>query len=201
MRIGHYSEICKKENQSPFGKWHRLLKVCQQRENLGAVLVLLDGDSNWVWNRKGPVKGQPFCAMRAAQILAQEAREVGAGRRFSLAVVFACQEFESWFVVAANSLVGKSFPDGRIILPEAVSDIPPCPESSPRDAKGWLNKKIPTGYNPVRDQKELAKIVDLDLIRQKMRSFQRFETAIKELVEAIRSEQPISTPQAQPGRG
>lgn len=98
------------------------------------------------------MKGQPFCAMRAAQILVQEAREVGTGRRFSLAVVFACQEFESWFVVAANSLVGKSFPDGRIILPEAVSDIPPCPESSPRDAKGWLNKKIPTGYNPVRDQ-------------------------------------------------
>jgi hypothetical protein len=46
MRIGHYSEICKKENQSPFGKWHRLLKACQKRENLGAVLVLLDGDSN-----------------------------------------------------------------------------------------------------------------------------------------------------------
>jgi len=194
MRIGHYPEVCKKENQKPFGKWHRLLKACQKRENLGAVLLLWDGDSHWVWDSNGPVKGQPFCAMRAAQILAQEARKVGGGCQFSVAVVFACQEFESWYIAAANSLVGKHFSDSRIVLPEPVSDIPPHPETSPRDAKGWLGKRIPTGYNPVRDQKELAEIVDLDLIRQNMRSFRRFEEAVKELVEAIRTGRAISTP-------
>jgi|GEM_PF-78406 len=195
IRIGHYPEVCKKETQKPFAKWHRLLKTCQKRENLGAVLLLLDGDSDWVWDHNGPVKGEPFCAMRAAQILAQEARKVGGGYLFSVAVVFACKELESWFIAAANSLVGKHPPDSRLILSQPLPDIPPDPETSPRDAKGWLGKRIPAGYNPVRDQKELAERVDLDLIRQKMRSFRRLDKAMKEIVQAIRDGRAISTPE------
>jgi hypothetical protein len=194
IKIGHYAEVCKKENGKPFGKWHRLLQTCWKRANLGGVLLLLDGDSDCIWDAGEPVKGEAFCAMRAAKILAQEARKVGAGSRFSVAVVFACQEFESWFIAVVNSFVGKHFLDNRITLPQPITTIPPNPEIAPRDAKAWVGKYICPNYNPSVHQKELAQLVDLNLIREKMRSFRRLEKAVKELVHGIRTGQPICTP-------
>ena len=153
MKIGHYAEVCKKENGKPFGKWLRLLQKCWKRSNLGGVLLLLDGDSDYVWNASGPVKTQPFCVMQAAKILAQEARKVGAGSHFSVAVVFACQEFESWFIAAANYFVGKHFPDNRIVLPQPITSLPPNPEMSPRMQRVGLLLGSPPGITPFATRK------------------------------------------------
>lgn len=193
MRIGAYPTVCKPENKKPFGEYLRLLEACKKRENLGGVLIILDGDSPWMCDGNGPVKGQQFCAKQAAQMLARVAREAGAGRLFSLAVVFACMEFESWFIPAADSLVGKHFSDNRIVLREPLPAIPSDPEA-PRDTKGWLRKNLSMGYNPRREQQKLAQIVDLKLIREKMRSFRRLENAVRKLLNAIRTGKPISSP-------
>ena len=91
---GGFSKIRRNPNESrrhDFGEWRRFLRLAAKtRRNIGGCLLLLDGDSD------AKIEEQDFCARRAARLLAAESQEVGAGKMFSLAVVFACQEFESW---------------------------------------------------------------------------------------------------------
>jgi len=149
--------------------------------------------------RRLKVGGQPFCAMHAARRLAEEAREVGGGSLFSVAIVFARIEYESWLIAGASSLGGKSFSDGRKELPAVIRPPQSDLEIAPRDAKGWFRSVMQTGYKPTRDQAELTRLVDLDLIRQReMRSFRRLEAAIQELVGAIRSGNHAVTPTLDP---
>ncbi len=186
IRVGEYSKISK----NGFAEWKRFLRVAAMRRNLGGCVLLLDGDS------KTKVKGQPFCAMRAAQRLAAEAMTVGAGAQFSVAIVFACMEFESWLIAGVPSLVNQPFTDGRKEISELPSRIPDNPEQIPRDAKGWFRRVMRTGYSATRDQAELTRLVDLNAIRAhpSMRSFQRMESAIKEVVDAIREGSHAVTP-------
>jgi hypothetical protein len=185
FRVGDYSKIGKND----FGEWRRFLKAAIKRKNFGGCVLLLDGDS------KSIMGGQSFCAMQAARQLAIEAKKVGAGSIFSTAIVFACMEFESWLIAGFSSLVNKPFKDGRKEIISANVSIPQNLEIAPRDAKGWFRSRMKTGYKPTRDQSELTELVDINTIRnQKMRSFQRLESAVKELVEAIRSGIHVVTP-------
>lgn len=185
FRVGEYSRI----SRSGFSEWRRLLAAAAKRKDFGGCILLLDGDS------RAKVDDQPFCAMRAARHLAAEAKKVGGGSRFSVAIVFACMEFESWLIAGADSLVGKSFSDGRKIIFRAGVEMPSVPESAPRDAKGWFRSIVETGYKPARDQAELTSLVDLAAIRgREMRSFRRLESALREMVSAIRSGAHLVTP-------
>jgi hypothetical protein len=188
FRVGEYSKII----SNNFGEWQRLLLAAAKRKNCGACLLILDGDSSL------KADGKAFCAMHAAFRLAEEAIKVGAGKVFSVAVVFACMEFESWLVPCANSFLNRSFSDGRNEFLKPVGQIPPDPEKAPRDAKGWFRKIMQTGYKPTRDQAEITKlaVADLNQIRSYsgLRSFQRLESAIKEIVAAIRDGKHIVSP-------
>ena len=163
LRVGEYSRVSKGD----FSPWRRLLQVAAKRKDCAGCILLLDGDS------RTRVDDQPFCAMRAARHLAAEARTVGGGSLFSVAIVFACMEFESWLIAGASSLVGKSFSDGRRVIVSQCLEVPSAPEVAPRDAKGWLRSVMgPGGYSPTRDQAELTDLVDLSAIRSRqMRSF------------------------------
>jgi hypothetical protein len=196
FRVGEYSKIRGKEKQQgvhDFGEWQRFLKAAlTTRKNVGGCILLLDGDSTI------KMEGKPFCAAQAARLLTAEAKKVGAGSTFSLAVVFACMEFESWLIAGIDSLLGKTFEDGRRVIPESLSKdlkAPNNPEKK-RDAKGWFRQILKGGYKPTRDQAELTKIVDLNLIRgrNEMRSFRRMESAIKAMIDAIRSGSHVVSP-------
>jgi hypothetical protein len=68
-------------------------------------------------------------------------------------------------------------------------------EDAPRDGKGWLRSNMSKGYSPAKDQKALTEMVDLNAIRARgLRSFQRFENALRDLVDAISSGQHVVTP-------
>ena len=127
--------------------------------------------------------------------LATLARDIGGGSVFSVAVVIARAEMESWFLAGADSLKGGR--DGNGLLLKDNSQAPTGDlESSPRAAKGWLNKNMPLGYKPTADQIRLAHRVDLKLIRErKLRSFQRFENAIAQIQSALTSGRHIATPE------
>jgi len=186
FRVGEVNKIVKDD----YREWKRKLSASLKRVNVGGVLLILDGDTKKV----GSI---PFCAATVARSLAKVARNIGGGSTFSVATVFARQEYESWLIAGIESFAGKTFPDGRtfraqITVPEG--DL----EASPRDAKGWLNKAIDGGYKPTRDQATLTQWLELQAVRKRgMRSYQRLESAVLELVTAIRSESHVSTPSGQ----
>jgi hypothetical protein len=182
FRVGGYGHV-------GFSWWRRYLQAALKRRDVGACLLILDGDCD------RDAAGQAFCAMRAARQLAAEARHVGAGTLFSVAIVFACMEFESWLIAGAPSLVGQQASDGRLLMPKPPQEIPPDPEHAPRNAKGWLGKFVQGGYSASRDQRVLTELIDLGQIRGRgMRSFIRLESAIKQLVDAIRAANHTVTP-------
>ena len=172
-----------------FARWHTLLRHAQRKPNLGGILLLLDGDAE----RK--VLKRQFCARDFGRELAQAARAVGAGTSYSVGVVFACKEFESWFIAGIESIAGKSLANG---LPGVFAGTKPPEgdlEQSIRDAKQWLSQHMPQPYKPPIHQGEFARMIALDSIRSKgLKSFLRYEHAIRQIGEACRTGQHVSTP-------
>ena len=168
--------------------WPNKLQAAARRKNFGGVLLLLDGDTKHY-------RDAPFCAATAARALADAARKAGAGEVFSVSVVFACREYESWLLAGAGSLAGQPPPDRRPGIPAGA----PVPEGdfeeSHRNAKKWFKETLPNGYNPPIDQKPLTQLVDLEEIRaRKMRSFQRLESALDQIIDAFRGGTHIVSP-------
>jgi hypothetical protein len=176
FRLGSIGKLTKQD----YRDWKRLLGAALKRPNVGGVLLLLDGDTD-------RVGGTAFCAAVAAKSLAGSAIHAGAGKIFSVAVVFATQEFETWLIAGIRSQAGQRLPDGRLIHSSATAPAGDL-EANPRDAKGWLRDIIDGGYKPTRDQAALTAMVDLETIRaRKLRSFQRLESAVSVLVMSMRS--------------
>ncbi len=183
FRVGSVEKLVKAD----YKDWKRFLGASLKRRDVGGVLLILDGDAD-------RVAGKPFCAAEVARSLAVAARQVGAGRTFSVAVVFARQEYETWLIAGVASLAGQRLPDGRLVA--ANTEAPEGDlEVAPRDAKGWLQGAVEGGYKETRDQAALTRLVDLPTIRARnLRSFRRLESALSSLTEAIRSEAHIASP-------
>jgi Domain of unknown function (DUF4276) len=183
FRVGSIDKLVKAD----FRDWKRFLGASLKRPDVGGVLLILDGDIE-------QVGGKAFCAAALAKSLAGAAIHVGAGRTFSVAVVFARQEYETWLIAGIASLAGRRLPDGRLIDSNARAPEGNL-EAGPRNAKGWLSKIVEGGYKPTRDQAAFTKVVDIEVIRaRKLRSFRRLESAVSSLREAIRSNTPIVSP-------
>jgi hypothetical protein len=181
-----------------FGKkednWKRKLQFAGKRGQLGGVLLLQDGDVELQ-------RGHPLCARDIGRDLSRRARDAGAGSLFSVASLFALQEFESWLIAGIESLAGKKLADRRIAVPAGITAPEGDLEKHPRDAKGWLNQRMPSGYQVNSDQERLTRAVDLNAIRQRnLRSFRRLESALRQMVDAIRSGKHIVSPSELPPR-
>jgi len=109
----------------------------------------------------------------------------------SLSVVFACSEFETWLVAGAESFAGRKLSDGRLALSHNARFPAGDPESH---GKRWLEQHCPN-YRPARDQISLTELLDFQVVRsRRLRSFQRLEHAIEQLLEAAASGSHVSTP-------
>ena len=176
--------------KSNYQEWRRLIEISLRNRRMEACLLLLDGD-------EPPVTGKPFCARESALELIGIAKERGAGHRFSLAVVFACMEFESWLIAGIGSLTGKDLIDKAVVIPSNFK-LPVNIETAPRDAKKYLHRML-SGYRPTRHQAMLTEMVDLNTIReQNMRSFRRLENALDEMILAIREGRHVASPIVKP---
>lgn len=183
--VGHVAGLLKDDG----AEWRRYLEAARRtRGEVGGCLLILDGDFE-------PVRGQGFCDKEAALKLAEQAKIVGGGVVFSVAVVFACQEYESWLLAALESLAGKKLPDGTLgVRADAVAPSGDL-EQAPRDAKGAMRKQMTSGYKPTIHQAPLTELMDLDCIRKRqMRSFRRLESAVDQLIAAFRDQKPIISP-------
>ena len=171
-----------------FEKWQKYVQAAMRRKHAGGVLLILDSD---VLTDK---QSRTSCPVETARQLVQAASIVGAGTRFPLAVVFACQEFESWFISAFTQLAGKQLLGGRQIRTAAI-DPPPNPEIAPKAAKAWLSRHIDGGYKQTRDQLALTELLTVDDLRSGgCRSFERLESAVDQLANAINTGACVATP-------
>lgn len=141
----------------------RALTAHREYDDCAGVLVLFDLED------AGPCEIGPA--------VAQQIRGQGPWP-FSIAVVCAHREYESWFLASLATI----HPDHA---------IPENPEA-PRDAKGWLKREF--GYREVRDQAGYTQALDVELAAQNSRSFQRLCHAIKQLVQAHTAGQHVVTP-------
>ena len=75
------------------------------------------------------------------------------------AVVIAHQEWEAWYLAAAQSIAGKRGIPAELTPPENPESV--------RGAKEWLGRRMPLKrkYSEVRDQPALAALFDLDAAR------------------------------------
>lgn len=172
----------KQANKEDFSEWHKFVNYAARRPNLGGVLAVFDGDA-----KTFPTgKKDPFCAKIAAKKMALTATEIGAGATFSLAVVFACVEYETWLIAGINETTVNDGPFRGLKFPTGV------PESH---GKGWLERSL-TSYRPTRDQKRLTDALDLQIVRaKKLRSFLRLEPAIDQLLAAAHTGNHVATPE------
>lgn len=177
----------KTRQQPDYTEWIKGVTIAARRSNAGAVLAVYDGDLKFF----PPGSNSPFCAAITAKSLAAAAAGAGAGKNFSLSVVFACVEYETWLVAGAESFKGRFLSNGRLALSPTAIFPPGDPESH---GKRWLEHNCPN-YRPSRDQSALTELLDLQCVRSKnLRSFQRFEHALDQLLEAAAGNSHISTP-------
>jgi hypothetical protein len=173
MRVGGIQQV----TGNRMDDLRRHLGNANRRSKLGAALLVLDGDAL-------RVEGQPFCAVRMARTLAQRSIAAGAGSVFSFATVFLRQEYESMLLAVADQLPGM----------RPNTTVPPDPEESPRDAKGWLHAHLADGYNPTDNQVELTRAIrDWTPVRV-LKCYRRLQHAIIQLATAVSTGQHIISP-------
>lgn len=174
-------------NQPDYSLWVERIALAAKYSRGGGVLAVFDGDA-----KTFPAGcASPFCAATAAKMMAREAKKAGAGEICSLAVVFACTEFETWIIAGVDSLAGKSFDDGRPALLLGSAFPSGDPESH---GKGWLEKHCP-GYRETRDQRALTELLSLQAVRSKnLRSYKRLEHAVEQLLMSVQQGIFVSTP-------
>jgi hypothetical protein len=124
----------------------------------GGVLVLRDGDDTDV-----------NCPVRLAGMLRPDRNLVTVG----IEIVIANQEYESWFLAAADSL--RAHPDVRS---DAVASTNP---EGRRDAKRELEKLMLESYKETRHQPKFSALIDLKEASRNSRSFRRMVHAVETL--------------------
>ena len=108
-------------------------------------------------------------------------------------IVAAKRMYENWILASAETLRGQRLDEGTLIS-EAIElrgDVEAC------NGKGELKSWLPEGrtYNEPIDQLAFTQLLDVELVRQHSRSFQRLWHALEEAIEAIRTDTVIITPQ------
>jgi hypothetical protein len=146
------------------GELERRVELAAQKiGGQGAIFIILDSDDDC------PAELGPTLLDRASQVR----------RNLPIAVVLAKQEFEAWFLAAAESLRGKR---------ELKNDIhsPRAPEAI-RNAKGWLSERMGDNrtYRETRDQPALTALFDLEQARQ-ANSFDKCYREIVRLLDELR---------------
>lgn len=144
-------------------KLENVIRYHKKFDDCAALLILLDMDDD--------------CPKEKVHELTDRINQMGT-LPFSVVVVGAKREYESWFLASLETIH-----DGQVYNGD--------PEAK-RDAKGWLRKNF--GYKPTRHQAEYTQRLDLALACERSRSFRRLYHAFQEMVEAAQQGQIIVTP-------
>jgi hypothetical protein len=150
-------------------KLERAVRLHGKYADCAALLVLLDLDDG--------------CPKDKAQEIVGRIRRMGK-LDFSVVVVCARREYESWFLASLETIYGDRY-DGD---PEAI-----------RDAKGWLRTQY--RYRQTHHQALCTQKIDIALAQKRSRSFRRMYHAIEQVVHAVADDETIISPLETPARG
>ena len=142
------------------GEMERALELALRKlQGFGAIMVLLDADDDCV-------------KVAGVRELIRARRHV----HLPVAVVYAVREYEAWFLAGLEALQGR-----RQI--RAGVDAPQNPESI-SGAKEYLQRCLEPGrhYAETVDQPALTQLMDLDLVRTRSRSFDKFWRELERLL-------------------
>ena len=137
------------------------VRYAYKEKDCGAILIILDLDDG--------------CPADEARALAEKVRKLNP--RCPVAIVLAHREYETWFLASLDTIAGSHNLPPDLTFEGNIEDK--------RGAKEWLTAHMPAGqaYKPHVDQASFTHLIDLDLARQRSRSFRRLCHAIKELVQ------------------
>jgi hypothetical protein len=127
-----------------------LLLANAKAQSDGWILILFDADDD--------------CPAKLGLQILQRAREILPSTQIS--VVLANREYEAWFIASAKALDGqRGF---------ALNDEPPPDPEGPRDAKGWIGRRMAgKKYSEVLDHPALTQQMDLSAAFAACRSFRK----------------------------
>ncbi|MFJ3922655.1 DUF4276 family protein [Streptomyces sp. NPDC090022] len=135
------------------------LQEVRVRGRVGGVLIVRDGDDDDI---RCPVE------------LARQISPVPGAFSVPVEVVIACQEYEAWFLAAAESLrVHASVRDDAV--------TPPNPELK-RNAKKQLELMMNESYKETLHQVKFSSLIDLSVAAENSRSFRRMMHAVEKLI-------------------
>jgi hypothetical protein len=136
------------------------IQYAQKEKDCGAILILLDLDDG--------------CPADEARALAARVRQLPL--RCPVAIVLAHREYEAWFLASLDTIAGSHDLPADLTFEGDVERI--------RGVKEWLTAQKPAGqaYKPAVEQTSFTSLIDLDLARQRSRSFRRLCHALEELV-------------------
>lgn len=143
-----------------FSKYVTLAAAKARQEIAGHVLILLDCEDD--------------CPARLGPRLLEQAHAVAAD--VNVVVALAHREYETWFMAAVESLRGVEGMSGGVVRPAN-------PEAT-RDAKGWIGRRMPYGYDPISHQLPFTNAFDLDAGRT-VASFDRLYRKIASLLATV----------------
>ncbi|MDP1902291.1 MAG: DUF4276 family protein [Rubrivivax sp.] len=140
-----------------FSRYVNLAAAKARQEIAGHVLILLDCEDE--------------CPARFGPKLLGQARAIAPD--VNIIVALAYREYETWFMAAVESLRGVEGMSGAVLRPAD-------PEAT-RNAKGWLGRHMPHGYDPISHQLAFTSVFDLDAGRT-VASFDRLYRKIASLL-------------------
>jgi hypothetical protein len=135
---------------------------------VGAVFVLIDAHGD--------------CPRDRGPELLKRART--ARSDVPISVVLAKQEYEAWFIAAAESIRGKRGLADNLQAPADAEAI--------QGAKEWLEKKMSAGrkYSETLDQPALSSVFDLGMARSRSGSFDKLYREIEGLLQHLTQPAP-----------
>lgn len=140
----------------------KYILYAESESDCAGTLILLDLDDG--------------CPMQEALALDISIRAIH--HFLPVAIVFACKEYETWFLASIESLAGQYTLPAEISAPVDVEKI--------RGAKEWITDRMAPGriYKETDHQPAMSAYMDLELAANRSRSFRRLISAIEDLLQA-----------------
>jgi hypothetical protein len=165
------------DNLKKSGGLETYVKYAWLQKDCSGILVLMDADED--------------CAKTLAEGFSVRIRKMGA--KHPVVSVIANYEYETWLLASVESIAGHDF-EGKPGLPAGLQS--PENVETLSGIKGWFTARFPKGrpYKETEDQPAMTRLIDIEIVRQRSRSFRRLCHAVEQIVEAIDNGQMIVTP-------